>query len=259
MQSPIANKDYQRYLTPNSSPFDPLDLARKTEAIVCQGNRRKYTAFYSTGVYGGIATGYAVGCCLRCYYCWVDPSRDFPEKYGSFYSPTEVMRHLRMAAKRAGVKKLRISGAEPTIGKSHLLELLRLVEESEFRLFILETNGVLFGSDKEYTKKISRFKKVHVRVSLKAGIGEGFMKRTGAFPQSLSLPYKAIENLLEAGASFHVAAMTDPRIMSAKERGELIARLRKIDPLLVRNLEEEVVDLYETTIARLRCAGVRIW
>jgi uncharacterized Fe-S cluster-containing radical SAM superfamily protein len=235
-----------------------LEIARRTEAIVCQGNRRKYTSFYATGVYGGIATGYTVGCCLRCYYCWVDPSRDFPERYGTFYSPDEVMKHLKAVAKRAKVPRLRISGAEPTIGKRHLLELLEYVEASEFRLFILETNGILFGAERDYAKEISGFKKVHVRVSLKAGLGEGFAERTGALPESFILPYQAIKNLLEAGASFHVAAMTDSRVMSKRERWELIARLKKIDPLLARNLEEEVIDPYETTILRLRHAGVKL-
>jgi uncharacterized Fe-S cluster-containing radical SAM superfamily protein len=155
MQSPTANRDYPRYLTPNSPHFDPLEIARRTEAIVCQGNRRKYTSFYATGVYGGIATGYTVGCCLRCYYCWMDSSRDFPERHGTFYSPDEVMEHLKAVAKRAKVPRLRISGAEPTIGKRHLLELLEYVEASDFRLFILETNGILFGAERDYVKKIS--------------------------------------------------------------------------------------------------------
>jgi len=51
------------------------------------------------------------------------------------------------------VKKLRVSGAEPTIGKNHLLALLERFEASEFRLFILETNGVLFGVDKDYVQE----------------------------------------------------------------------------------------------------------
>jgi uncharacterized Fe-S cluster-containing radical SAM superfamily protein len=259
MRLPTASKGYPRYLTPESEPFDPLKLARRTEAIICQGNKRKYTSFHATGVYGGIATGYAVGCCLRCYYCWVNWSRDFPERCGKFYSPQEVMEHLRATAKRAGVKKLRISGSEPTLAKSHLLELLGLFVTSEFELFILETNGVIFGADRDYVKKVSRLPKVHIRVSLKAGLPDGFRKRTGARPEDFLLPFQAIENLLEAGASFHVAAMTDPKVMSRKEREELILRLARIEPRLVIRLEEEIVDPYDTTLARLKYAKVRIF
>ena len=77
---------YPRYLKPGCATFDPLELARRTEEIVCHGDRRKYARFYRAGVYGGIATGYTCGCCLRCVFCWVSWSRDFPERYGEFRS-----------------------------------------------------------------------------------------------------------------------------------------------------------------------------
>jgi uncharacterized Fe-S cluster-containing radical SAM superfamily protein len=119
---------YPRYITPGFEPFDPVQLARETEAIVCKGDARKYTDFYATGVYGGIATGYTCGCCLRCVFCWVDRSRDFPERYGKFYSADEAFKTLTETAHRFNVRKLRISGAEPTLGKEHLLKLLQHVE-----------------------------------------------------------------------------------------------------------------------------------
>jgi uncharacterized Fe-S cluster-containing radical SAM superfamily protein len=161
----IPGETYQRYLEPGFTPFDPLELARQTEKIVCRGDQRKYTKFYCTGVYGGIATGFTCGCCLRCIFCWVNWSRDFPEKYGVFRSPEEAFRQLSRVARKAGVDQLRISGAEPTLGKSHLLGLLKRVEDSPFRLFILETNGILIGADPDYALQIARFKKVHTRVS----------------------------------------------------------------------------------------------
>lgn len=250
---------YQRYLEPGFTPFDPLELAKQTEKIVCQGNRRKYTKFYCTGVYGGIATGYTCGCCLRCIFCWVNWSRDFPEKYGLLRSPEKAFSRLSHAARKAGVSKLRISGAEPTLGKSHLLTLLELVKSSPFHLFILETNGILFGADPDYAEQIARFKKVHTRISLKAGTPQAFTNKTGAKPESFELPFKAIRNLMEAGASFHVAAMSaDSRIVDTNERQSLLDRLASIDPTLVDNLEEEVVSPYHNTLERLRHAGVNL-
>jgi uncharacterized Fe-S cluster-containing radical SAM superfamily protein len=250
-------KSYPRCIRPGCEPFDPVELASETEKIVCRGDARKYTDFYVAGVYGGISTGYAVGCCLRCVFCWVDWSRDYPEKFGQFHSPDEAFQRLKAAALRRGVDKLRVSGAEPTIGKSHLLALLERSEASEFGLFILETNGVLFGVDKDYVQAVSRFKKLHVRISLKAGTPETFTRKTGAKPESFEIPFRAIENLLDRGVSFHVAAMSaDPRIMTPKERRSLIDRLADIDLGLRLNLEEEVVDPYKTTLARLRYAGL---
>ncbi|MHC4388595.1 MAG: radical SAM protein [Planctomycetota bacterium] len=255
----IPDETYQRYLEPGFIPFDPLDLAQQTEQIVCRGDSRKYTKFYCTRVYGGIATGYTCGCCLRCVFCWVNWSRDFPEKYGAFKSPDEAFRQLSRVARKARVSQLRISGAEPTLGKAHLLGLLDKVENSPFTLFILETNGILIGADPDYAHQIARFKKVHTRVSLKAGTPEAFVRKTGAIPESFELPFRGIMNLLSAGASFHVAAMSaDPRMIDMRERQNLLSRLASIDPDLVRNLEEEVVNPYHTTLERLQYAGIQL-
>lgn len=247
-------------LRPNFSPFDPIDLAKVTEKIISRrtkkGLERKYTAFYATGVYGGIATGYAVGCCLRCFFCWSEFSRDFPEIYGEFYSPEEVFKELCKVAKRYRVNKLRISGCEPTLCRDHLLALLEYVESSDFTLFILETNGILLGYDKSYVRDLSNFTKVHVRVSLKAGKPESFTARTGAVSESFELPFRAIGYLLDYGVSFHVAAMTDPRIMPSDERTRLIEKLKEIDPTIAINLEEEVCDPYDTTIVRMNSYGI---
>ncbi len=251
--------EYPRFVTPGFVPFDAVELIEHTERIVCSGNKRRYTDFYLTGVYGGIATGYTVGCCLRCVFCWVDLSREYPERYGKFYSPAEAFRELSGAAKRYRTEKLRISGAEPTLGKEHLLGLLTEVERSTFKLFILETNGIYFGVDEGYAEAVSRFKKVHIRVSLKAGTPEDFTRKTGARPGAFELPFQGIRNLVKHKASFHVAAMSaDPRIMSREERAELAAKLRSISPALVRDLEEEVIDPYKTTLLRLNKAGYRL-
>ena len=254
-----AESDYIRYLEPGFMPFDPLELAKQTEEIVCRGDRRKYTKFSCPRMYGGIATGYACGCCLRCIFCWVHWSRDFPEKHGFFASPEEVFHKLGRMACRKKVDQVRISGAEPTIGKSHLLALMKKVETSPFRLFILETNGILIGADPEYARDIARFKKVHTRVAVKAGTADAFSRKTGARPEFFELPFKGIENLLRAGASVHVAAMSaDERLMEGQERRNLLEKLDSIHPGLVRNLEEEVVVPYPMAIERLQHAGVRM-
>lgn len=252
-----ADNDYMRYLEPGFTPFDPLELAKRTEQIVCDGDRRKYTKFSCPRMYGGIATGYACGCCLRCIFCWVNWSRDFPEKYGSFKSPQEVFGEFRRMARKRRIDQVRISGAEPTIGKSHLLAVLEKVEASPFRVFILETNGILLGADADYAHDIARFKKVHARVAIKAGTPEAFTDKTGARPESFELPFRALENLLRAGVSCHAAAMSaDPRFMTEDEREDLLERLGSIHPDLVSNLEEEIVSPYHNARERLRHAGV---
>ena len=262
--------NYQRFLTPESKPFDPLELAKETENIVTrkgpEGQERKYTAFYSVPVYRGIATGYAAGCCLRCIYCWTNWSRDYPEKHGNYYTPQQAAQNLFKAAENGityseywrrripKVNKLRVSGCEPTIGKEHLLSLLEYVEQSGYP-FYLETNGILFGADRDYVKVLSRFSRfIYVRVSFKAANPEGFSQRTGAIGRFYELPFKALKHLLNEGIYARAAAMTDPKVMPEEERKILIEKLNAIDPnaRYYETLEEECIDTYETTTKRLR-------
>jgi uncharacterized Fe-S cluster-containing radical SAM superfamily protein len=260
---------YQRLVTKGFRLFDPLALAEQTEKIVTregsEGLERKYTGIYSAPVYRGIATGYAVGCCLRCIYCWTDWSRDFPEQFGEFYSPKRVARELFKAAERGitspgwerfrdmKVDKLRLSGCEPTLGKEHLLSTLADVAESRYPLFILETNGIILGSDRDYVKRLAEFAdKLYVRVSFKAATPEGFTQRTGALGNYYEFPFKALKYLLDEGIYARAAAMTDPRVVPRKEREILIGKLSEIDPGIGRDLEEEQIDAYETAINRLK-------
>ncbi len=265
---------YQRFISPGFKPFDPLKLAEETEKIVTrkseEGLSRKYVAIYSAPVYRGISTGYAVGCCLRCIYCWTNWSRDFPEKFGKFYTPREAAEKLFMEARKGivspgwerfkylKVNKLRISGCEPTIGFSHLLGVLEHVGRSQFPLFILETNGIILGSNRSLVKKLSEFSdKLYVRVSFKAATPEGFTWRTGAEGKFYEYPFKAYDYLLNEGIFVRAAAMTDPRIMKKDERKLLLEKLGEIDPRIARNpseLEEEVIDPYDTTIHRLKAS-----
>jgi len=271
MREASQMREYQRLLSPSFKPFDPLELARETDRIVTregpEGLERKYTAFYSVPVYRGIATGYAAGCCLRCVYCWSNWSRDFPERFGRFYSPREVAQKLFEAAERGiaysdywrkaipKVNKLRLSGCEPTLGKEHLLSVLEHIEKSNY-LFYLETNGILFGADRDYVKKLSRFSRfIYVRVSLKAATAEGFTQRTGAIGEYYELPFRALRHLLDEGIYARAAAMTDSRVMPKEERKVLMEKLSEIDPRYGQGeLEEEVIDAYDTTINRLKAS-----
>jgi len=246
-------KDYPRYITPGFAPYDPIELAGMTEEIVCRGLSRKYTKFYRVGVYGGISTGYTVGCCLRCVYCWVDWSRDFPESHGKFYTPRQAFQNLVFHAKKKKVSKLRISGGEPTLCKDHLLQVLELVKTTDY-LFMLETNGVLLGYDQGYAKELDQFNRnLHVRVSLKAGTPEAFQRRTGAVGKFYELPFLAIRYLGQTNLEFHVACMSDPKVMPKEERSMMLRKLKEVG--YHDYLEEEYCDPYPTALARLEKAG----
>jgi uncharacterized Fe-S cluster-containing radical SAM superfamily protein len=246
-------KDYPRYITPGFEPFDPLQLAAVTESVVSRGTSRKYTKFSKVGAYGGISTGFTVGCCLRCIYCWVNWSRDFPEAHGRFYTPQQVFQILVQKARTKRVNQLRISGGEPTLCRRHLLEVLEQVKDTKY-LFMLETNGILLGHHAEYAKQLERFSgNLHVRVSLKAGFADGFQKRTGAKREFFQLPFSAVKNLMQTKLDFHVACMSDPEIMPRNERQMVISKLK--DLRYRGYLEEERSVPYPMALIRLEKAG----
>ena len=117
--------------------YNPLELSKKIEKIVIDGVVKKYYRFRPTRFYGGIATADTVGCNLRCKFCWSSNSIWNPKNMGKFYSPKQVTDTLYNIAKKKGYTRMRVSGGEPTIGRKHLIELLKNIN-NEF-LFILET------------------------------------------------------------------------------------------------------------------------
>ena len=230
--------------------FNPVELARRTDKIVTRGTLRKYYRFRSAPFYGGISTADCVGCALRCVFCWSGFPRDHPERSGRFYSPEQVFEKLTSIAEKRDYGQLRISGNEPTIGREHLSKLLELVDETDYR-FILETSGVLI--DKEYADQLSKFHNLHVRVCLKGTCKEEFSRLTGSIPEGFELQLEALENLLDAGVSTHIAVM---KSFSGEENFErLLLRLRDINSSLY--VEEEYAILYPLVVKRLKAAGIK--
>lgn len=248
-------EDYPRALSEKHKNFDPIKLAHDTERIVCNGELRKYTRFYvDEDAYGGIVTADATGCCLRCFFCWADKGRDYPELYGEFYTPEEVFKKLKDIADNRKINIIRLSGAEPTLCREHLFKFLSLIEETEYD-FTLETNGILL-SEEEYVKQLSQYKKPRVRVSLKAGTPDQFAKKTGATPESFELQFIAIRNLLKYDINFTLAAATDPRIMGLPERDSLLEKLEGIDHSLISMLDEEIFLPDNYSLKRIEEAGI---
>ncbi|RSN68712.1 radical SAM protein [Candidatus Korarchaeum cryptofilum] len=232
--------------------YDPIALAEVTRRIVERDGSRKYYRFRGGRWYGGIATADCVGCNLRCIFCWSNTPRDNPAMGWGFYSPEEVYRNLVKIAERRGYRLLRVSGNEPTICWDHLMKILELVEEDGRFKFILETNGTLIDEAKAYD--LSMFRRVHVRVSLKGACEEEFSLLTGARPEAFELQLNALKHLADQNVPAHPAVMLS--FSSEESVGKLIERLNEIDPVYVRELEEEYVFLYPHVKERLRRAGI---
>ena len=81
---------------------------------------------------------------------------------------------------------------------------------------MLETNGILLGVDPDYARQIARFKKVHTRVSLKAGTPEA---RSGMkmvmLVYNASLEEEIMTVMKECGAAHYTQA---PRVVGVGEK-----------------------------------------
>ena len=221
--------------------FDPIELSENIEKIVCREEERKYYRFRATRFYGGIATADVVGCNLRCRFCWSGNSVWNPRKTGRFYSPQEVAEKLRTIAEDKGFIKMRISGGEPTIGKEHLISLLEKVPQN--LLFILETNGILLGADRDYVKELSKFRNLHVRVSLKGCDKREFNLLTGA--KGFEYQIKSLEYLKREKVSFNIALVSIKKDRSSFFKKLIEMGLGKI------MIEEEQIKLYPSVRRRL--------
>jgi len=170
-----------------------------------------------------------------------------PAEHGEFYSPEDVARRLTRIAEKKNLNQLRISGNEPTICRDHLIKVLELIDEKY--LFILETNGILIGQNEEYARDLSRFKNLHVRVSLKGTCNEEFSKLTGAIPEGFDLQLKALENLVRYGVKVHPACMIS--FSQSENIKALRKRLKTIHPAF-EDFEVEELILYPQVEERLK-------
>jgi uncharacterized Fe-S cluster-containing radical SAM superfamily protein len=250
-------------------PIDPLELTTQTREVVCKeingSIHRKYTDFYAVGVYGGIATAYSVGCNFRCIFCWVDWNRDWPELYGEFYAPNKVYSNLRKVMLVKGLRRARISGAEPTLCPNHLCAVLDLVHQNSnaFDLFVIETNGVVLASNKSLAPRLAKYASRnssdgtvgHVRLSIRGGLPESFEEKTGIKKDFVDLPFIAAQRLWDAGVSFHVAVVVDPRFTSEADKADIYKKLKNIDTSIQKEVEEEYLSPYPHALVRLRAVG----
>jgi uncharacterized Fe-S cluster-containing radical SAM superfamily protein len=227
--------------------FDPVELARRTAAVVCRGKERKYYRFRSARFYGGIATADCLGCNLRCAFCWAWGQLHQAGRLGRFYSPKEVAARLTEIAAKKGYPQVRLSGNEPTLGMPHLLAVLGQLPEDLG--FILETNGIMLAAEPHWAQELAAFPQVFVRVSLKGCTPEEFSLLTGATAEGFALQLQGLENLLAAGVECHPAVMVSFSPPAARE--SLRRHLSAIHRAFA-DFEVEELILYPAVVQRLK-------
>ena len=230
--------------------YDPLALADSTESVVVEGNRRKYVQLgRSLRFYGGTTSATEVGCNLRCKFCFSDKPVWKPKETGQFFTPQEVFDGLAKNARKHGHRTISASASEGTLGRQHLFELLDLVEQSEF-VYVLETNGMILGDDSKFCEQLSRYKRLHIRVSVKGSSPSEFYTLTGAKPASYELPFKALKNLIAAGVSCNACLMIS--FSSQETIKQAQRKFYGVHPGLLKSLEYERIKLFPKVRARLK-------
>ena len=231
-------------------PFDPFERASEIEKIVRHGCRRKYYRFRYSRHYGGIATADAVGCNILCAYCWNYSRNQNPGEVGVFYSPGEVADRLLKIAKKKGVELFRVSGAEPVLGKrsmEHLVEVVRGVSS----LFILETNGLLFGRMPELADRLKGLD-VSVRVAVKGWDEQSFERITGASGIGFRYQLEGLKELSKRGIAVWPAVMAD--VFGA----EGINRIGGILADIGLEVETEELNRYTFVMENLKKRGLEV-
>jgi uncharacterized Fe-S cluster-containing radical SAM superfamily protein len=231
--------------------YDPVERARAAARVVCKNAERKYYRFRPARFYGGIATADCVGCCLSCAFCWAWNEVHHPEATGEFHSAQDVAARLTAIARRRGFRQVRLSGNEPTICRTHLMQVIAAVPAE--LTFILETNGILIGAEPSYAADLAAYRNLYVRVSLKGTNEDEFARLTGARADAFGLQLAAVENLYRAGVAVRAAAMVSFSPPGNVER--LRARLARIAAELA-DLETEELVLYGDVERRLRAMGI---
>lgn len=232
-----------------SKGFDPIIMAKKTEDIVVSGNRRKYVQLgRHLRFYGGTSSATEVGCNLRCKFCFSHEPVWKPETTWKFYSPEEVFKGLVANAQKYGNDIISVSASEGTLGKQHLFELLALVDKTDY-VYVLETNGITLGADKVYCKELAQFKNLHVRVSMKGCNADEFNVLTGAKKEAYELPYKALNNLIDAGVSVNACLMVS--FSDEQTIKQATQRLNDIYPGLLKSLELERIKQFPKVRTKL--------
>ena len=134
------------------------------------------------------------------------------------------------------------------------MELLDLVEQSEF-IYVLETNGMILGDDPEYAQALSKYSRLHVRVSIKGDSPEQYHELTGALPETYDLPYRALAHLIEAGVSCNaclMASFSDDEGISRVQR-----KLMNVHPGILKSLEIERITMFPKVAERLAEKGLQ--
>ena len=250
-------------MTDPSHGYNPLSLADLFEPSVApyrDGKQlRRYYRFRVDRWYGGVVTGDVVGCILRCGFCWAWRF-SWRNNIGKLLAPDEAGEKLVRIARRRGLRQIRLSGGEPTLGFNHLLQVLDYVTSEGYH-FILETNGILVGCKEDYAKRLAEYRgsNIEVRISIKGTSPDEFHLITGANVEAWYCQLRALQLLVNYGLKPGEEVYPAVMLSFAKEEG--LTRIKRllsaIHPDLAMNIDPEYVISYPHVEYMLRLRNLK--
>jgi uncharacterized Fe-S cluster-containing radical SAM superfamily protein len=228
-------------------PFDPIQRASETEAVVMQERKRKYYRFRASRHYGGVVTADAVGCPFLCAYCWNYARNESPARFGEFCSAGDVVERLTSIAHRKSIRLFRMSGAEPVLGTTSFDHLLQVVAAGRF---IIETNGLILGARPDLVERLGGLD-VAVRISIKGWDGPSFERISGAQREFFRYPLIALKTLIGAGVDAWPAMMGD--LFGTGGTRHLAALLEEMG--IRTHIETEYLERYPFVVSNLKRRG----
>jgi len=105
-----------------------------------------------------------------------------------------------------------------------------------------------------FAKSLTKYKNLHVRVSIKGCNPEEFHLLTGARSSAYELPFRALQHLIEAGVSCNACvsiSFSDAEGIKSVEK-----KLESIHPGILRSLELERIKLFPKVRKRLASEGL---
>jgi len=244
------------------NPIDIGSLVEKSISMDVNGTiYRKYYRFRATKFYGGSSTADVVGCNLMCIYCWSYRINSMYRSIGVFYSPYDVAHKLMTIARENRYRFIRITGGEPILAYTHLLQVLENLVSMGIRdigRFIIETNGILLGYKPDIIRELVDYNDfITVRVSLKGCSEEEFSIITGADKNFYSYQLIGIKNLVDHGIDTRVVIPIS--FCKTSSTSLLLERLLSIDKNIIDRIEMEIVFLYRSNMDRLCRKGLKPW
>ena len=105
------------------------------------------------------------------------------------------------------------------------------------------------GADPAFCTQLATYKRLHVRVSIKGASPEEYHELTGAQPASYWLPYRALQQLIDAGVSCNACLMAS--FSSDEGISQVKQQLARVHPGILKSLEIETITLFPKVKERL--------